>query len=49
MLEYDKVDFFEGTHVNKTNGAGEHIVCHYWFFFEKHVRFQSKAWIEWLP
>ena len=34
MLEHDRIDVFEGTDVNKTDGLPEYIVFHYRNFLE---------------
>ena len=33
MLEYNRIDILEGTHVNKTSASKECDICHYCFFF----------------
>ena len=43
MLEYDQVDFSEGTDITKTDGSRECIICHYWYFLSISFRFQQKA------
>ena len=32
MLYYDRIDFYEGTDVIKTNESKECDICHYWNF-----------------
>ena len=32
MLEYDRIDIWEGIDVNKRNLSKECDVCHYWYF-----------------
>ena len=34
MLEYDRIDAFEGIDLNKTGALSECIICHYWYFSE---------------
>ena len=31
MLEYDRIDFLEGTDANKTNASKECGICYYWY------------------
>ena len=42
MLEYDRIDVYEGIDVNKTDGLRECIVCHQWYFSEINLRFAPK-------
>ena len=35
MLEYDRIDVFEGITVNETNASREYDICHYWYFLNK--------------
>ena len=35
MLYYDRIDVHEGINVNKTSGAKECNIYHYWFFLKK--------------
>ena len=35
MLEYDRIDIFEGIDVNKTDKSKECMICHYWYFLDK--------------
>ena len=32
MLEYDKIDIWEGIDINKTNASRECGICNYWYF-----------------
>ena len=32
MLEYNRVDIWEGIDVNKTNASKECDICHHWYF-----------------
>ena len=41
--EYDRIDVFDGTDVHKTFGLLEFIICHYWYFLQSNIRFQSKV------
>ena len=38
--------FFEGIDVNKTSELKECIICHYWFFLDKGIRFRQAVWNE---
>ena len=40
MLEYDKIDIFEGIDVNKTNKSKECMLCHYWYFLDKNFSYR---------
>ena len=40
MLYYDKIDFSEGTDVNKTSASKECNVCHYFYFLNYSFKFQ---------
>ena len=39
MLEYDRIDIFEGIDVNKTNKSKECMLCHYWYFLDKNLTY----------
>ena len=41
MLEYDRIDFSEGIVINKTNASNECNICHYWYFLDKNVNYES--------
>ena len=43
MLEYDQIDVPEGIDVTETNGSRECYTCHYWYFLEINIKFQSKV------
>ena len=43
MLYYDKIDFSEGTDVNKTSASQECHICHYWYFLNNGFKFQPNA------
>ena len=34
MLNFDRIDVFEGTDVNKTSASRECDFFHYWYFFK---------------
>ena len=34
MLEYDKIDIWEGVDINKTNKSKECMLCRYWYFLD---------------
>ena len=38
-MEYDKIDFSEGTDVNKSNKSKECMLCRYWYFLNKNVSY----------
>ena len=40
MLEYDRIDIFEGTDANKTNTSKECETCHYWYFLDKGFKYE---------
>ena len=41
MLEYDKIAISEGINVNKTNESNKCDICHYWYFLDKSVKYES--------
>ena len=43
MLEYDRIDAWGGTDVNKTNGLLESIIYNYWYFLDINFRFQMEV------
>ena len=43
MLEYDRIDIFEGIGVNKTSLSKEFDVCHYWYF--KDIGFKYEPYL----
>ena len=43
MLYYDRIDFFEGTDVNKRSMSKECDICHYWCFLNKGFKFQPNV------
>ena len=40
MLEYDRRDISEGIDVNKTIASKECDICHYWYFLDKHFKYE---------
>ena len=40
MLYYDRINDSEGIDVNKTRKSTDFDICHYWYFFDKGVKFQ---------
>ena len=40
MLYFNRIDFSEGTDVNKTSASKECDICHYWYFLNKGCMFQ---------
>ena len=36
MLEYERIDISEGIDIDKTNKSKECMLCHYWYFLDKH-------------
>ena len=40
MLDYDRIDFSEGTDVNKTNASEECDICHYWYFKDIGLKYE---------
>ena len=43
MLYFDRIDFSEGTDVNKTSKSKECDVCHHWHFLNKGFKFQPNV------
>ena len=43
MLEYDRIDAWGGTDVNKINGLRECIIYNYWYFLGVNFRFQLEV------
>ena len=39
MLYFDRIDFSEGTDVNKTSASKESHICHYWYFSNYSFKF----------
>lgn len=42
MLQYDKIDASEGIDIYRNNALHKCVICHYWYFLEKNLSFQSK-------
>ena len=38
MLEYDRIDIWEGIDINKANTSKECDICHYWYFLDKNFK-----------
>ena len=38
MLEYDRIDIWEGVDVDKTDKSKECMFCHYWYFLNKNFK-----------
>ena len=43
MLYFDRIDFSEGTDVNKTSPSKECNACHYWYVLYYGFKFQPNA------
>ena len=43
MLYFDRIDISEGIDVNKTSASKECYICHYWYFLNKGLKFQSNV------
>ena len=43
MLYYNRIDVFEGIHVNKTSASKKCDICRYWYFLDKGFTFQSNV------
>ena len=43
MPNYDRIDVFEGIHVNKTSESKECDICHCWYLLGKWFKFQPDA------
>ena len=41
MLEYDRIDISEEIDTNKTSKSKECDICHYWYFLNKNVTYES--------
>ena len=39
ILEYDRIDIFEGINVNKTDKSKECMFCGYWCFLDKNFTY----------
>ena len=40
MLQYNRIDVWEGTDINKTSEPKEGKLCHYWYFKDVGYKFQ---------
>ena len=38
---YDRIDVSDGIDVNKTSESKEWNICHFWYFLNKGLKFQS--------
>ena len=43
MLEYDRIDIFEGTGVNKTSNSRECSLCKFYYFLNKNFNYQTHS------
>ena len=43
MLEFDRIDVFEGIDVNKSNESRKRIISNYYYFLKINFRFQPKV------
>ena len=43
MLYFDRIDVYEGFHVNKTSESKECDICYYWYFLNKGIEFQPNV------
>ena len=43
MLEYERIDVFEGIDVNKSDKSKECMICHYWYF--KDIRYKYEPYV----
>ena len=43
MQYFDRIDFSQGTAVNKTSASKECDICHYWHFLNKGFKFQPNV------
>ena len=44
MLEYERIDIFEGINVNKTSASKECDICHFWYFKDIGFRYEPYLW-----
>ena len=40
MLQYERIDIFEGIDLNKSDKSIDCIVCHYWYFKDIGYKYQ---------
>ena len=43
MLQYERIDVFEGTDLNKSDKSKECMICHYWYFEDIGYKFEPLA------
>ena len=43
MLEYDRIDIFQGIDINKISASKECDICHYWYF--KDIGFKYELYL----
>ena len=43
MLEYNRIDIWEGIDINKTNASKDFHICHYWYF--KDISFKYEPYL----
>ena len=43
MLYFSRIDISEGIHLNKTSASKEYDICHYWYFLNYSLKFQSNV------
>ena len=41
ILYYNRTDISEGININRTSELKECDICHYWYFLDKGLKFQS--------
>ena len=44
MLYFNRIDFSEGTDVNKTSKSKQSDICHYWYLSFYGFKFQPNVW-----
>ena len=40
VITYERIDFFKGNDINKSNKLKEYMICHYWYFKDIGYEFQ---------
>ena len=40
MLEYERIDIYEGIDLNKSDASKECDISHYWYFLDKNVNYE---------
>ena len=43
MIQFERVDVFEGIDINKSNKSKEYIFCHYWYF--KNIVYEYEQYV----